>query len=78
MAAMHARGQLALNKPFVHQGMLDTTFTGMLVGETTVGDYAAVLPTITGRAWVTGRSEWVLDDTDPFPEGYTIGDIWPA
>ena len=78
MAAMHARGQLALNRPFVHQGMLDTTFTGMLVGETTVGDYAAVLPTITGRAWVTGRSEWVLDDTDPFPEGYTIGDIWPA
>ena len=54
--------------------MLDTTFTGMLIGETTVGDYSAVLPTITGRGWVTGRTEWVLDDSDPFPEGYTIGD----
>ena len=78
MSTMHARGELALDVPFVHQGMLDTTFTGMLVGETTVGDYAAALPTITGRGWVTGRTEWVLDDSDPFPEGYTIGDIWPA
>jgi proline racemase len=50
----------------------------MLVGETTVGEYSAVLPTITGRGWVTGLSEWLLDDSDPFPEGYTIGDIWPV
>ena len=78
MACMHARGELTLDQPFVHQGMLDTTFTGRLIGETTVGDYAAVIPTITGRGWVTGRSEWVLDDSDPFPEGYTIGDIWPV
>ena len=78
MACMHARGELGLDQPFVHMGMLGTTFTGRLVSETTVGDYAAVLPTITGRAWVTGASEWVLDESDPFPEGYTIGDIWPA
>ena len=78
MACMHARGELVLDQPYVHQGMLDTTFTGRLVGEMTVGDYAAVLPTITGRGWVTGRSEWLLDDSDPFPEGYTIGDIWPV
>ena len=78
MSTMHARGELGLDQPFVHQGMLDTTFTGVLVGETTVGEYAAVLPTITGRGWVTGRTEWVLDDSDPFPQGYTIGDIWPA
>ena len=78
MACMHARGEVTLDQPFVHQGMLDTTFTGRLIGETTVGDYAAVLPTITGRGWVTGRSEWLLDDSDPFPEGYTIGDIWPV
>jgi proline racemase len=78
MACMHARGELGLDQPFVHMGMLGTTFTGRLVGESIVGEYAAVLPTITGRGWVTGQSEWVLDDTDPFPEGYTIGDIWPA
>lgn len=78
MSTMFARGDLELHQQFVHQGMLDTTFTGELVGETTVGQYPAVLPTITGRGWVTGRSEWVLDESDPFPEGYTIGDIWPA
>jgi len=78
MACMHARGELALDQPFVHQGMLDTTFTGRLIGETTVGDYPAVLPTITGRGWVTGTSEWVLHDSDPFREGYTVGDIWPT
>jgi proline racemase len=78
MACMHARGELGLDRPYVHMGMLGTTFTGRLVGETTVGEYAAVLPTVTGRAWVTGQSEWVLDDSDPFPEGYTIGDIWPS
>ena len=78
MACLHARGELALDQPYVHQGMLDTTFTGRLIGTTTVGPYAAVLPTITGRGWVTGQSEWMLDESDPFPEGYTIGDIWPA
>ena len=78
MACLHARDELGLDQPYVHMGMLGTTFTGRLVGETTVGDYAAVMPTITGRAWVTGTSEWVLDETDPFPEGYTIGDIWPV
>ena len=78
MACMHARGELDVQQPFVHMGMLGTTFTGLLVGETAVGGSPAVLPTITGRAWVTGTSEWVLDESDPFPEGYTIGDIWPA
>jgi proline racemase len=78
MATMHARGELGLDEDFVHMGMLGTTFTGRLIAETTVGDYPAVLPTVTGRGWVTGTSEWVLHDTDPFPEGYTIGDIWPA
>jgi proline racemase len=38
----------------------------------------AVRPSITGRAWVTGRAEWVLDPTDPFPEGFSVADVWPA
>jgi proline racemase len=78
MAALHARGELDLNVPFVHEGILGTTFTGTLVGTTTVGPHPAVLPTITGRAWVTGFGQYVLDETDPFPEGYTLGDIWGA
>ncbi len=77
MASLHARGQLELGRDFVHEGILGTTFTGRLLEETTVGPYRAVIPTITGRAWITGIAQYVLDDSDPFPEGFTVGDIWP-
>jgi proline racemase len=76
MAALHAKGQLALDQPFRHEGVLGTVFTGRLVEETTVGPYRAVVPTITGRAWVTGVAQYVVDAEDPFPEGFTVGDLW--
>ncbi len=76
MAVMHAKGELALDTDFVHEGILGTTFTGRLIGTTTVGDHHAVVPTLTGRGWITGRSEFVVDPSDPFPEGFVLGDIW--
>lgn len=76
MAALHARGQLAIAEAFSHRSIIDSEFIGRLTGTTTVGGREAVLPTITGRGWITGRSQWVLDPTDPFPSGYTVGDIW--
>lgn len=76
MAALHARGQLAVGEDFSHHSIIGSEFIGRLTGTTTVGYREAVLPTITGRGWVTGRSQWVLDPTDPFPAGYTVGDIW--
>ena len=76
MAALHAKGLLPLHQDFVHEGILGTTFTGRLVSETRVGSYAAVIPTISGRAWITGFSRYVVDSADPFPEGFTVGDIW--
>lgn len=76
MATLWARGQLRLGEPFVHEGILGTTFTGRLVEETTVGPYAAVVPEITGTAWITGMQTLVVDPTDPFPEGFTVGDLW--
>jgi proline racemase len=76
MAALYARGQLGIGELFRHRSIIGSEFVGELTGTTTVGPYAAVLPRITGRAWVTGYSRWVLDDTDPFPFGYTVGDIW--
>ncbi|MBO8194290.1 proline racemase family protein [Streptomyces oryzae] len=75
MAALHARGQLPLNTPFVHESVLGTTFTGTLLGTTTLGDHQAVLPTISGRGWITAFGQYVLDETDPFPHGYTLGDL---
>jgi proline racemase len=76
MAALHARGQLGLNEDFIHQSIIGSEFTGRLTGTTTVAGHPAVLPTITGRAWITGRTQWVLDENDPFQTGYTLGDIW--
>jgi proline racemase len=76
MATLWARGQLALGQPFVHEGILGTTFTGRLIAETRVGSYVAVVPEITGTAWITGFGTLVADPSDPFPEGYTVGDLW--
>ena len=76
MAALHAKGELAIGEPFVHEGILGTVFTGRLVEETTVSDRPAVVPTLSGTAWVTGLAQYVVDPDDPFPEGFTVGDIW--
>jgi proline racemase len=78
MAAMWAKGELPLNRDFRHEGILGTIFTGRLLRETRVGDYPAVVPTLTGTAWITGIASYVLDPEDPFPTGYTVGDIWGA
>jgi proline racemase len=76
MATLHARGRLGLGAPFVHEGILGTTFTGRLVEETSVGPYRAVVPELTGSAWITGMATHLVDPSDPFPEGYTVGDLW--
>jgi proline racemase len=78
MAALYAKGMLPLNQDFVHEGILGTTFTGRLISETRVGPYQAVVPTISGRAWITGFANYVVDAEDPFPTGFTVGDIWGA
>jgi proline racemase len=76
MATLYAKGKLTLGQDFVHEGILGTTFTGRLIEETRVGDYAAVVPTLSGTAWITGFAQYVVDPEDPFPEGFTVGDIW--
>ncbi|MFI6759997.1 proline racemase family protein [Micromonospora sp. NPDC050417] len=72
MAQLHARGLLALDSDFVNESPVGTRFTGRLVGTTTVGDLPAVLPTVTGRAWITGTAQYLLDPDDPFPEGFVL------
>ena len=76
MAQLHARGELPLDTDFVNESFIGTRFTGRLVEETTVGGPSAgipaVVPTITGRAWVTGTAQYHLDPDDPFPEGFEL------
>lgn len=72
MAELHARGELALDTDFVNESFIGTAFTGRLLRETEVGGLQAVVPTITGRAWVTGIGQYFLDEDDPFPEGFVF------
>ena len=72
MAQLHARGELPLNTEFVNESFLGTRFVGRLLGETMVGDVAAVVPSFTGRAWLTGTAQYYLDPDDPFPAGFLL------
>ena len=72
MAQLHARGELALDTDFTNESFIGTRFIGRLVEETEVGGHPAVVPTVTGRAWVTGTAQYFLDPSDPFPTGFLI------
>jgi len=72
MAQLHARGELPLHTDFVNESFIGTRFIGRLVEQTTVAGLTAVVPTITGRAWITGTAQYLLDPTDPFPAGFRL------
>jgi proline racemase len=72
MAQLHQRGQLGLHQDFVHASLIGSMFTGRLIEETQVGEFPAVVPTVRGRAWVTGLASYMLDPDDPFPAGFLI------
>ena len=58
--------------------VIGSTFEGGIVAQTTVGDRAAVIPEISGRGWITGMHQHMLDPADPWPEGYRLSDTWGA
>jgi proline racemase len=72
MAALHARGELALGQEFVNESIIGSRFTGRLVEETSLGSLPAVVPEVSGSAWITGMSQYLLDPTDPFPAGFVL------
>lgn len=72
MAVLHARGRLDLETDFVNETLLGTSFTGRLVDTDRVGQHEAVVPTITGSAWIIATTQQMLDPTDPFPAGFTL------
>jgi len=77
MAVLHAKGLLKEGERFIGRSIIESRFTGEVAGLTTVGNHAAIIPTITGRAWITGQSTLMLDPGDPWPDGYRIADTWP-
>ncbi|MBG6160028.1 proline racemase [Labrenzia sp. EL_159] len=78
MALMAARGQMSVGQEFEARSIIGSTFTGKVLSEATVGDRPAIIPQISGRAWVTGIHQHMLDPSDPWPGGYKLSDTWGA
>ena len=75
MAVLDAMGLLGADDddaPFVHESLIGTTFSGRIASRTAVGDYAAIVPELTGSAWITGEHTFLIDDGDPLREGFRI------
>jgi proline racemase len=72
LAQLHARGELATGEEFVNESFIGTRFIGRIAEETTVAGRPAIVPDITGRAWVTGTAQYLLDPDDPFPTGFLL------
>ena len=78
MAVLHAKGEMGLDDRLTIVSVIGSTFEGGIVAQTTVGDCAAVIPEISGRGWITGMHQHMLDPADPWPEGYRLSDTWGA
>jgi len=72
IAMLYAKGQLKLNESVVHESIIGTTFSAIATAEVMVGDYKAILPAITGRAFITGMSTWTIDPADPVKYGFLL------
>ncbi|MFO1120870.1 MAG: proline racemase family protein [Hyphomicrobiales bacterium] len=77
MAVLAAKGLMREGDSYIGRSIIESRFVGTLAGTATVGNHAAIIPTITGRAWITGQSTLMLDPSDPWPGGYRISDTWP-
>jgi len=77
MALHHARGEMQVGEKFIGTSIIGSEFHCRLESETQVAGKKAIVPIISGRAWITGISQHMLDPADPYPGGYRIGDTWP-
>lgn len=78
MALLHAKGLMTEADSLTQVSLIGSTFTGRILGQTTVGDHPAILPEISGRGWITGIHQHMLDPSDPWPAGYRLTDTWGA
>ena len=78
MAVLHARGQMQIGDRLTARSVIGSTFSGTILGETRVGNRLAILPELSGRGWITGIHQHMLDPSDPWPEGYRLSDTWGA
>lgn len=72
LAQMHALGEISDDEVLINESWIGSVFEGRIKSRTKVGNFDAIVPTITGRAWIMGEATWQLDETDPFPEGFIV------
>ena len=72
MAHLHAKGRLKVGETFVHESYIGSRFIGRVEAETEIGGRRAIVPSIEGSAYATGRNEIWIDDDDPFPRGFQV------
>lgn len=77
MAVLHQRGLMRVGERLIGESIIGSRFIGQIQSLATVGKQDAIVPSITGRAWITGTHQHTLDPTDPWPEGYRLSDTWP-
>ena len=77
MAVMRARGQMQVGDRYRARSIIGSEFLGRIEADTAIGDRPAIIPSISGRAWITGTRQDMLDPDDPWPAGYRLSDTWP-
>ena len=77
MAVLRARGQMKQGDRYRARSIIGSEFDCRIESETSVGGRPGIIPSVSGRAWITGTHQLMLEPTDPWPEGYRIGDTWP-
>jgi proline racemase len=78
MAVLHARGELAIGEPFQGRSIVDSEFDCVIDEVIDMDGKVAIVPAISGRAWITGTHQHMLDPDDPWPGGYRLSDTWPG
>jgi proline racemase len=77
MATLRARGRMQVGERLIMSSIIDSEFEGTILEDSMVGDRPAIIPSISGRAWITGTWNLTLDPKDPWPGGYRVADTWP-
>ena len=77
MATLSARGLMAERDVYRARSIIGSEFVCRIARRATVSVRAAIIPIISGRAWITGASQYMLDPDDPWPLGYRLSDTWP-
>lgn len=74
VALLYSRGQLGLMEAFIHESAIGTLFEGRALEETNVANFRAIIPQITGSAFLTGFHQFVSDPYDPINAGFSLSE----